>query len=311
MRPAMSILLSILSVASLSGCTSYHTIQEATADQERVADDVKLLTADDQGSDSGKGPLPYLKALHHPPKRVALVSFNVQSPVHNGSDKYTVLTAAGAQQIADGLYHASVAVLKKDFHKNGMTLLEPSEFLTDSAKKQAYKSFEVDISGGAALVGGVFDAMKNGHLDEGAAAAKSYRIIHVMGVVAPFASVTDSIGGDLAKSLGVDAVLIVNNVCQYDGRRVFLNTVELMLFGPNPIPLPDDELGGFTDGRKGHLYAAASVQNGFLKNVVILPADNTELTGLENKSNYAGYDRIVNALASKVGSTVQTLTTEK
>jgi hypothetical protein len=52
---------------------------ELGSDPNLLAGDVKLslMNGDDDGAESGKGTVPYLKATGGPPKRVALLSFYV------------------------------------------------------------------------------------------------------------------------------------------------------------------------------------------------------------------------------------------
>jgi len=53
--------------------------KELGADPMALKDKVKLslMNGNGDGSDSGRGPVPYLRALGAPPKRVALLSFYV------------------------------------------------------------------------------------------------------------------------------------------------------------------------------------------------------------------------------------------
>lgn len=309
--------LMLLAAAFLSqSCSSTRTIEQATLNQDDLDDDVDVLSSSHKGSDSGKTAFPYLRALGKPPAKVALVSFYVQSPAVKGAGSSTVLTAEGTKKIANNLLQKSLAPLKKNFKANGMVVLEPSEFLTDADKKSAFEEFEVKIEGGAAGMSAVFDMgdtgdLRNTGLIAGAAPADGYKFFDRIEKLSTYASVTNSIGSDLAKSLGVDAVLVVFNETAYDGDHAFLTGTNLYMFGPNPIPLKEEDLGGFTDGRKGHLYASVGTEKSMLKNVAITPPDADDLSGLGDEKNYRGFEKVVDALSKKMASYVNERCTEK
>ena len=190
--------------------------------------------------ESGRGFCVDMAALGKMPKRVALVSFYIDDPGitkvsgTNATGKSYNTTNTGSDNgklFANEFASKSIETLKAEFRTYGITVLSPSEFLTDDDKKQAYNDFVVKHTSLNKL-GEKFAkwAKKMGNagttieMDE---AASGYKLIKInkteqadpkKKAVQPQnlngsidGQMIETVGYDLCKSLEVDAVLIIFN----------------------------------------------------------------------------------------------------
>jgi len=215
---------------------------ELGSDAAKVAEDVKIhmMNGDNAGLESGKGLVPYLKALGGPPKRVALVSFYIwdsgnkkEKSYRFYNSEYTLqmdntyrlaVNASELDKLATELHAAAIGPLREEFAAVGMQLLTPAEFLDTPAKLEAFQSTKVEVGGMGALMGilqkGAAEEWQWGTPDgyrliklatAGDARGNNYSLaLQGMGV----GSLANTAGHDLAKALGVDAVVIMYNVVQ-------------------------------------------------------------------------------------------------
>jgi hypothetical protein len=283
-----------------------------------AADKVKLnmMNGNGDGSDSGRGPVVYYKALGAPPKRVALLSFYVWDcgnkkessyRIYGGNYTYHVknsrVRAVGADAvdiIASEIYDASIDGLKATFAASGMQLLTADEYLDTDAKKAAYDAINVDIG---------FSQKFMGHFTKGegdntklSGAPEGYRVLKLatrndlkghhfdlamqgIGV----GKIAELLGGDVTKQLGVDAVVILYNVVQAEKKDITLYASGLQMFGPNPVPDTGASLYW-----KGHQYSGT-----YLK--MDVPFITTDGNGNIVETDYAGYAVVAKALATKMG----------
>ena len=113
----MVLVVSCIGVASLwAGAFEKELGSDAAAVKEKVK--LSMMNGNGDGSDSGRGPVPYLKALGAPPKRVALLSFyvwdcgntkqNFYNPVYRYKRDINVQHTA-IDAYANELYDASIA----------------------------------------------------------------------------------------------------------------------------------------------------------------------------------------------------------
>jgi hypothetical protein len=135
---------------------------ELGTDVAKLAGDAKIsmMNGDSAGLESGKGLVPYLKALGGPPKRVALLSFYTWDSgnkkeksytFYGGGYKYqttnTIRQKVDAQELdkmAAELHEAAIGGLREEFAAVGMQLLTPEEYLDTPAKLEAYQTFKVE-----------------------------------------------------------------------------------------------------------------------------------------------------------------------
>ena len=259
------------------------------------------------GLKSGNGPTPYLAALGHPPKRVALVSFYAYdqgnthgfgSPYFGGRTEVSrQLTADGAGLVATMLHDQGIATLKETFKAYGMELLTPDEFLDTDAKRELFGSFEMEMGGFAKLAKWGEKSGKENKLSNAtrlSAVAPGYRLFRFLFGENPTMrggdeKISKSLGYDLANGLGVDATLVTCNLCKATKKEGSLERVYMHLFGPNPVP--GEEGAGQVSGNPN------------------LDFESLKMAGIEWQ-DYAGYERILAALGKKAGMYIQGWTTK-
>ena len=294
---------------------------ELGSDATKLAEDVKInmMNGDGNGLESGKGLVPYLKALGGPPKRVALVSFYVWDcgnkkessyRLYGGDYVYRVdntrrisVDAEALDILANELHDASLGSLKEAFGSVGMQLLSPAEFLDTPEKRQAYETAKVEQGGMASL----FGALQSKTDDEWQwGAPDGYRVMK-MATVGDIrgnnfalattgigvAKLADSVGYDLAKALGVDAVVILYNVIQAEKTSIRLRGAYMYMFGPNPVP--DTGQGSYW---KGQQYSGAYLRTDvdFVK---------TDKEGKQLEADYAGYGIVSRALGTRMAQHIR------
>ena len=111
-----------LAIVGLLATTAFPAFADSYFAEELGADDAKLLdkvkfdfmSGSGDGSDSGRGPKPCLKALGAPPKRVALITFYVKDSGNSDKHPYAGwsihknVTANGVDLVANELYTPAI-----------------------------------------------------------------------------------------------------------------------------------------------------------------------------------------------------------
>ncbi len=292
------------------------------------------------GMKDGRGQIPYLPALGHPPKRVALVSFYAYdpgnttgfgSPYFGGRSESTKqLTSDGAGLVATLLHEQGVRALAEAFKAHGMELLTPEEFLVSDAKRDFYENFEFKVGWGTAFAQATEGSGKNNKLTKAqriSVVAPGYRLFRLVygENVRPMKGIDKkisvSLGHDLPKGLGVDAVLVICNLLKATKKTGSLEAVYFYLFGPNGIPGEDS----FTYW-PGHLYVGLRLERldvpllHFGKSDKVSTSfDPGVFSGFSSESvkqagiasiDIAGYERVLAALGNKAGRFMQERTTK-
>jgi hypothetical protein len=219
---------------------------------------------------NGGGYSANMDLLQTKPKKVALISYYLYDPgkgkVKGGAYTGVVSTEVwrtsdviGQMQI-DGFYNESINSLKSSFKENGIDLLTPDEFLDTQEKAEFYYGFNQEpakkekttITKRGAASSNVWDvAEASVSTLKVSPSGKGYRSFFVanegadesalsnfdQGVFSANRKLTSSLGFDLAKGLGVDAVVVVY-ICTRKIKSVKddygVNSVVMVMMGPNP-----------------------------------------------------------------------------
>ena len=282
--------------------------------------------------ESGRGFSLNMKYVNEAPKKVALVSFYVDDPGitkvsgTNASGKNYLTTNTGsdvATVYADEFLSNGIESLKADFKKFNVTLLTPSEFLTDDAKKKAYNDFQVrntKLNELGAKIGAFFKGGANaGTTIETDAPASGYRLLKINkrehidtkhknrtqpqnldGSIN--SEMIESVGFELCKSLDVDAVLIIYNTQTADNKwgrtRHWMNAVGMYMLGPNPLPLKEGKKDNMFYS-KGIFYCGTRIW--FKKPLILDPKIKDEtLKAQVTKDNHAAYNKVLEGLVAKM-----------
>ncbi|MES2286149.1 MAG: hypothetical protein V4547_10710 [Bacteroidota bacterium] len=305
------------------------------AKKESLESKAKFDFSQSKIRENGKGFSVNMKYLPALPKKIALVSFYVDDPGitktsgTNQSGKTFTTTntgSAGAKAYAtEFLNNGGLESLKGTFKKYDMEILAPTEFLTDDDKKQYYNDFVVQnsqLNGLGSKLGSFFKDMGNaGTTLETDEAAEGYKLLKVnlregfdskhhnrVPVQNLSGSVNnmmiESLGYDLCKNLGVDAVLVVYNTQSCDGKwgrdRHWLHAVSMYMFAPNPLPLKEGKKDNMFYS-KGLFYCGTRIA--LKKALVIDPKIKDEALKAQNqKDNYVAYSKIVAGLSDRMGN---------
>jgi hypothetical protein len=293
------------------------------------------------GSSGGGGQAPYLQALGHPPKRVALVSLYAYdpgetkgfgSPYYGGRwEKTRQLSPDGAGLVATMLHDQGIKALKDTFAQYGMTLMTPDEYLDTDAKREFYDSFEMQMGAGAKFAKwgekhGKENELSTAHRES--AVAPGYRLFRFLFGDDPSMRPGDhkifkSMGYDLPKRLGVDATVVICNYCKASKKEASLERVYFYVFGPNPVGGDEDSFTHWA----GHMYAGYRLYHigvpivGFGKSEKVDSNYQYDpITGGSRSESlkeagiawedYAGYERVLTAFAKKAGEDLQECTTK-
>ncbi len=219
---------------------------------------------------NGSGYSANMDLLNPKPKRVALISYYLYDPGKGkttGGAQSSVVTAsvwrtadAVGQTQVDGFYDKSIVTLKKSFKDNGIDLLTPSEFLDSDEKIDFFFGFSQESAKKEKTTITKRNAT-GGFISEIATASvstlkvspygKGYREFFVAnegddesmisnfqsGIFSSNRKLTSSLGYELAKGLGVDAVVVVY-ICTRKPKQTKddygVNSVVTMMLGPNP-----------------------------------------------------------------------------
>jgi hypothetical protein len=291
------------------------------SDPVKLAGEVRLslMNGDGDGDASGRGPVPYLKALGAPPKRVALLSYYVYDcgnhkeksyNFYGGDYTYHVDTRRSSSVAADEisklateLHDAGIGPLRQAFASVGMQLLTPAEFLDSPEKKAAYESAKIE-AGGMDKLFGALQSKEATNWQWGT--ADDYRLVKLttVGDVRGnnFALATTGMGvgklaaaagHDLAKALGVDAVAILYNVVQAEKTSISLRGAYLYMFGPHPVPEAGQSLYW-----KGHQYSGVYLRTG-------VDFIATDKEGKLISADYAGYGVVAGALGTRMAQHIK------
>jgi hypothetical protein len=103
-----------------------------------------------------------------------------------------------------------------------------------------------------------------------------------------------SLGHDLTKALGVDAVAILYNVVQADKTTINMRGAGFYMFGPNPLPDCGDSLCW-----SGHQYSGIYLR---MKNI---PFIKTDKDGALVSADYAGYALVAGGLGKRMAEHIK------
>jgi hypothetical protein len=245
-----------------------------------------------RNSKNGGGYSANVDLLVPKPKKVALVSYYLYDPACGKSTGGVYLGQATAsvwrtpddvaQVHVDGFYQKSIDTLKSVFRKYGMELQTPEEFIDtdekadffynfnqESAKKEKTKATVRKNAGTSitTVAEATIETIKicptgkgyraffvaNEYLNE----SKSANFMNA-GILGANRSMTSSLGYELTKGLGVDAVVvcyIVTRKPKAKKQDYAVNSVNLYMFGPNP------KMESIEDKNRGQFYGGVRYFN--------------------------------------------------
>ena len=295
--------------------------------EAKTADQTKIKAAFDfptegRNSKNGGGYSANMEMVNPKPKKVALISFYLYDPAcskaKGGAYTGSVSVAcwrtpdSKGQTHIDAFYEKSIGPLKEEFKKYDMELLTPEEFITtdeiadfyynfnqESAKKEK-TSVTVRKAAGT-TVSSVAEASVS--TLKVSPTGKGYRAFFVAnepmttsmvenfktaGIMGANRKMTSSIGYELCKGLGVDAVLVCYIVTRKPSIKkedYGVNAVSLYMFGPNPV------IEGEDDKNRGQFYCGTRF---FSSKPLLFEIQKT------NQVSYANMDNVMRALSGRL-----------
>lgn len=210
--------------------------------KEKIKKTIDKIVGPYAGNDDGHGMNPYLTSEKQIPDTVALITFYVYD---KGTTEYHQLylttyslSEKGGNYFANKFHQESISKLKESFKNQGIVLLTPDEYLNTNEKRNFYyKQFIPQIS----KMGSFISGLETGSTDM-AVCADSYRGFDEAAAFDFKRSI--SLGSELAKKLGVKAVLSIALELQDDGKNIKFNGVKWTMNGLNPVPKKDKKYPG-------------------------------------------------------------------
>ena len=218
-----------------------------------------------RNSNNGGGYSANMDLVNPKPKRVALISYYLYDA---GNGKATGSTFVGKASVSvwrttdeagqtqvNGFYSKSIDALVASFKENGIDLLTPNQFLDTKEKSEFYYGFVQESAKKEKtefrMIGKLGTVAEISSL-KASPSGKGYRPFFIAnepadestpnnfltaGIFGANRKMTSSLGYDLAKGLGVDAVVVIYIGTRQPKERIAdygVNTVVMMMLGPNP-----------------------------------------------------------------------------
>lgn len=227
-------------------------------------------------------------------------------------------SAGNAAPLALGFYYNAIGTLKTKFNEMGMELLEPEEFLDTQAKVDFYNDYSIERSKFNEFItklansGSGHDAIYaypesynvhsidnepfGNYTSKGMLASTSYKKNVADGqlwVMSKIGKEVTSIN-ELTEALGVDAVVFLySTIYSPKDNEIYLQNVNMLMYGPNPIALPDGKSKKF-NYFPGQMYIGTRVNVG-------VPILKTNKKKPETQNlNFEGYSNIIEAMTNRM-----------
>ena len=259
--------------------TATTEFSEKTSNVDKIGSWLDFPT-EGRNANKGGGYSANVDLLEPKPKKVALVSYYLYDPACGKSSNVGVAKAscwrtpdALAQTHIDGFYAKSIDTLKAQFKRYGMDLLTPSEFIDTDEKADFFYNFNQETAKKEKSAVTVKRTSRYSTMAEATVSTikvcptdKGYRAFFVSneemtasnsthflntGVLGANRKMSSSLGYELCKGLGVDAVVvcyIVTRKPKMNKENYDVNAVNLYMFGPNPKMESED------DKNRGQFY---------------------------------------------------------
>lgn len=298
---ALTIGLFVWSIGSATAQKSIKEYVEKTS-KEKINKNIVMgpglqpVTARGFGDGHGKNPL--LLSTGQLPDTVALITLyiydlgttSIQKSGNWVNTSYSAVSAEGGNVIANEIYKNTIAELKTALKHQGVVLLTPEEFLNTAEKRNYYNNnFKTNLT----KLGNFVSNIEMKHVDI-AVGADNYRVFDLAAAPDPLRS--ESLGGDLAKKLGVKGVLSIAVEIQSNKKFANMHGIRMSLHGPNPIPKENKKYVAQNLGNgyyNGQLYAYGTFF--FKKPVHVISFEKKQLA----KQNFEGLGTIFGCFADK------------
>jgi hypothetical protein len=242
---------------------------------------------------NGYGNYPNLNAKPEFPKKIALISFYVWDPQIVIQQKTVEQFWAGSywidsirgNKLASSLISYSLESMQERMDSLGSQLISPSDFTP--AQLAAYDSIQIDYLK-------TYRKKVPENITYDLCSASPFKFIKMPSQKLDY-KFANSLA-DLARILGVDAVLLVENQITYTGNLGLVNNIIMNLYGFNPVAKPT---GTNVSTKKKYLYNDFLLYCSVEQEVAAIVSQydiNKEL----KYENYIGYDRLLDLMIDKI-----------
>jgi hypothetical protein len=238
--------------------------------------------------EDGHGKTPYFPALKI--KKIAIICFAVQDDQQfkQSGNKYFRVTETrwtsdnAVKHITETSFPMAVNALKAFGSQNNIEFVTLGELIKSNPQLESvYNNYQLEASwlGNALLVnnidGSIFTADGTRYINA-ASAYPDYKFGNSLGL--------------MAKALGVDAVMVIQNEIFSSKEGIAFSKLSLHLLGPNPIPKKDKKYAGFNGA--GYNEAMYYLGTEFISKdgaIVI----KTDKKGKWEGEDFSGYETLV------------------
>jgi len=240
----------------------------------------------------GHGNYPNLSAQKAFPKKIALVSFYVwdNSLIEDAVSPQTLWhesswIADHENRLANELAKYSVNAIEHRFDSLGSEVISPKDFTV--AQKKVYDSLKIHYASS-------YRKRVPDSIQYDICAANQYRFIKIPSK--PFDYEFSNDMALMAKLLGVDAVLVVENQVRYNGKTGIIQEMVMNLYGSNPVKRSSANSGKISNGNgynDGLLYVSMVMD----LEALFAQYDDTKLVTYEN---FLGVDRLIMLMSDQL-----------
>lgn len=238
--------------------------------------------------EDGHGMVPYFPALKI--KKIAIICFATQDDQQykQSGNKYFRVTETrwtndnAILHINESCFPMAVNAIKNFGTQNNIEIVTLSELIKSNPQlAKVYNDYELDVSWlGKALIndninGSIFTADGTKYINA-ASAYPDYKFGNSIGL--------------LAKALGVDAVMVIQNEIFSSKEGICFSKISIHLFGPNPVPKKDKKYIGFGGAKynEGQYYLGTEFVN--KDGAIVIKTDKK---GKWESEDFTGYETLV------------------
>jgi hypothetical protein len=234
----------------------------------------------------GHGNYPDLSSKKEFPKKIALVSFyvwdnnfidDIKSPKMLWAES-SWITTDNENRLANELSKYSVNAVEHRFDSLGIDVISPKDFT--ASQKRVYDSLQIHYATS-------YRKKVPDSIQYGICAASQYHFMKIP--LKQFDYLFSDDMGNMAELLGVDAVLVIENQVEYDGRTGSIHEITMNLYGANPVKKSTTNTVKNSNGNgynNGLLYLSMVMDI----DAVFTQFDDTKLVTYEN---FIGIDKLM------------------
>lgn len=200
--------------------------------------------------------------------KIGILGFSLIQPRYVTKTKTSIISGAvteeGTKFFVDIMYGDALPSIKQKFQNLPISIIEPSEYLTDEAKTELFNEtvFEVSKSFNWTMKMSMRLRASGKRLSDVKGCPEELKYV----VVSNADPKVWRAVGKLAGEMDLDAVLVIENTMGFDGKVLTLQKITTSIIGPNTVP--------YDEGSKKY-YAPMGPLKGYLEGILY---GGTEIT---------------------------------